>query len=520
MKRCLFCGLALVLLFLGGCKHPGAGTLGWVRVETEDLIIRTDVQPDLAVELAQKWQRLRNAIADNELPCAFERSNVPMEFVLFRDEQDLQDLYRRFVAGLTVRSPSSLLDSNTQYVIVRKEATNNTQLFAHELTHAAVTICFPGARPWLHEGMASFYETAQVRDGKLVLGMPAYGFVAMTNVEPTRDIYSVYVNGTTVLMLPPRLVPDFDELRTMDPVAFAFLGRSRSPSELRLTTAHYAGSWHAVHLLQFGDRTLHPRFRTYLTRLAEGEDDDRAWDSAFYGVDVAARYRDYLNADYKMMSRPIELAAPREPSVHPMTQEQVALLRARLYGWSTDADMAEARKYLDFAAERAPSSVDVMLHLAAFHSDTGNSEDGEHWLRRALEMAPNDPEVLATAIRWYAPSEEREARRADLDEWGGRLAESAQTAFHHAELGEYLLLIAEDPEAAFEQLNKSLTLDATSWRTYALAGRALEELGRAGPAMRAYQTAIALSEDAPNDFRDMLRLKVKQLRAQRGAPDR
>ncbi len=298
-----------------------------------------------------------------------------MEFVLFRDEQDLQDLYRRFVAGLTVRS-RSLLDSNTQYVIVRKEATNNTQLFAHELTHAAVTICFPGARPWLHEGMASFYETAQVRDGKLVLGMPAYGFVAMTNVEPTRDIYSVYVNGTTVLMLPPRLVPDFDELRTMDPVAFAFLGRSRSPSELRLTTAHYAGSWHAVHLLQFGDRTLHPRFRTYLTRLAEGDDDDRAWDSAFYGVDVAARYRDYL------------------------------------------------------------------------------------------------------------------------------------------------LLIAEDPEAAFEELNKSLTLDATSWRTYAFAGRALEELGRTGPALRAYQTAIALTEDAPDDSRDMLRLKVKRLRAERDALER
>ena len=73
MKRCLFFGLASVLFFLGGCKHPGAGTLDWVRVETEDLIIRTDVKPDLAVELARKWQRLRNAIADNELPCAFER---------------------------------------------------------------------------------------------------------------------------------------------------------------------------------------------------------------------------------------------------------------------------------------------------------------------------------------------------------------------------------------------------------------------------------------------------------------
>ena len=62
--------------------------------------------------------------------------------------------------------------------------------------------------------------------------------------------------------------------------------------------------------------------------------------------------------------------------------------------------------------------------------------------------------------------------------------------------------------------------ESTWRRTYALAGRALEELGRTGPAMRAYQTAIALSEGAPNDSRDILRLKVKRLRAERDDPDR
>ncbi len=50
---------------------------------------------------------MRTAIAENELPCALERGNVPMEFV-------------------------------------------------HELTHGAVAICFPGGRPWLHQGIASF----------------------------------------------------------------------------------------------------------------------------------------------------------------------------------------------------------------------------------------------------------------------------------------------------------------------------------------------------------------------------
>jgi len=70
------------------------------------------------------------------------------------------------------------------------QAAKDTQLFVHELTHGAVAICFPGGRPWLHQGMASLYETARIDGGELILGMPAYGFVLMTNVEPMFDIYS------------------------------------------------------------------------------------------------------------------------------------------------------------------------------------------------------------------------------------------------------------------------------------------------------------------------------------------
>jgi len=42
---------------------------------------------------------VRNAIAENELPCAFERTNVPLEIVLLKDAQDMEDLHRRYTAG-------------------------------------------------------------------------------------------------------------------------------------------------------------------------------------------------------------------------------------------------------------------------------------------------------------------------------------------------------------------------------------------------------------------------------------
>ena len=500
--------------FAFGCAGRNvmdANTLGWIRVETEDLVIHTDVDRKEAVKLAKRYQQIRSAIAENEFPCAFERSNAPMEFVMVKDAKDIEALGRRYQAGLTVRSPSARLDAKTQLVMNHRDAAEGTQLFVHELTHGAVALCFPGGRPWLHEGMASFYETARVEEGELVLGMPAFGFVPMTNVEPMHDIYPVYVNRTVVWMLPTRLAPDFDELRSMDAERFYAFGDRRSVSDLRQTTANYAGSWHAVHLLQFGSERLSSLFRTYLTRLARGEDDDHAWKSAFAGSNVAARYQGYLGDDYKIGRIPVETHVPREPTIHAMSQIDVALLRARLYGWSSSEDSETALQYLEFAASKEPDSAEVMLHLAAFNSDTGHEVEGEQWLERALESAPSDPEVLATAILWFSRNNAPNSRREELDAWAEALALSAQTAFQLAELGEHALRTAEDPKMALRHFDKSLALDATRWRTYALAGRAFEDLGQFEKAARAYYTAIALTGHGSSELRSALKRRVERL---------
>jgi Flp pilus assembly protein TadD len=511
--------IALTLLaLLAGCATRGgmdASTMGWIQVETEDLIFRTDVDRKDAVELVKEYQRLRTAIAENELPCAFERSNAPMEFVLLKEQQRIDDLAgRRYIGGITAWPPSSRLDSKLQLVMSRREASNNTQLFVHELTHAGIAMCFPTAPPWVHEGMASFYETARIRNGELVLGMPAYGFVTMTDVEPMFDIYPVVANMTVVWMLPTRLAPDFDELRRMDEEAFFFLGKRRSVSDMRETTAHYAGSWHAIHLLQFGDSTLSERFSRYLGALARGEEDREAWSKAFAGVDVASRYQQYLGTEYKMGSRPIDLVEPREPIVRSMSEVEVALLWARLHGWSSKEDAQKARQYMQLAHDRDPESPDAMLHLAAYHSDLGEDEEGRRWLERALDAAPEDPQVLATLMLWHAGREDLdEETRAELEGWAEALSRSAQTGFQLTELGEYTLREAGDAKAALQQLHDALVLDATWWLTYALAGEALEQLGREEEAIRSYYTAIALTAHEDSDLRNALKRKIARLKS-------
>ncbi|MGB5285496.1 MAG: hypothetical protein WBN29_13365, partial [Polyangiales bacterium] len=257
---------------------------------------------------------------------------------------------------------------------------------------------------------------------------------------------------------------------------FYSLGKRRSVCDLRQRTAHYAGSWLAVHLLQLGDPTLSGRFQTDLTRLARGDDENKAWAGSFAGVDVASRYQGYLDVRYEMGGRAVSIAAPRRPMVHLMSQVDAALLRARLYAWRSEEGAKAALEYLDLAASKDPSASNVMLHKAALHLEAGRNREGWAWLDRAIEQASADPQVAATAILWFASRDGAASERARLDAWAQTLRVSAQTAFRPAALGEYFVRVAGDPRSAFDSLQRSLTLDATSWRTHALIGDALGEV--------------------------------------------
>jgi Tfp pilus assembly protein PilF len=169
---------------------------------------------------------------------------------------------------------------------------------------------------------------------------------------------------------------------------------------------------------------------------------------------------------------------------------------------------------MQLALDGDPESPDVMLHLAAYHSDLGEHEEGRRWLERALDAAPEDPQVLATLMLWYAGRENLdEETRAELEGWGEALSRSAQTGFQLTELGGYTLRELGDAKAALQQLHDALVLDATRWLTYALAGEALERLGREEEAIRSYYTAIALTAHEDSDLRNALKRRIARLKS-------
>ncbi|MEM8609414.1 MAG: tetratricopeptide repeat protein [Myxococcota bacterium] len=515
--RVLFLLLLSAAFGCAGTSNMDKQTLGWIRVETEDLVIRTDVDADDAVELAKRYQRLRTAIAQNEFPCAFERGNAPMELVILKDERELEAIGRRYDIGFPISPPSNKLDAKTQLAMTRRGAGSYTQLFVGQLAYGAMRLCFPEAPPWFVEGMSSFYETARMEGDELVIGMPRYAFVESNDTEPSADIYDVHANRALVTVIPRRRAPDFDELRRLDVEGFYRRGRKyRTPDDFIVRDSNYAGSWLAIHMFQLGEPSFADAFALYLGSLSRGVDDEQAWKDAFGGIDVAARYDDYLVEDFAMGRRPVDLSRSSEPLVTSILPVDVALLRAQMWGWRTDAQRGESLAYIDYAAQQAPTSPEPMLYRAAWLDDRGDQAAAEGWLQQAIDAAPNDPETLATAILWYARRRDlREDRRADLDRWGETLRGSAQNSFQFQELGEYLLRVKGDREAALEALNRALFLDATRWRTYALAGDALRDLGRREEAIRAYYTAIGLSRTQGKRVRAALKEEIAKLEAQR-----
>ena len=155
--------LLVALLGVGRAGRSVLEASTWLdSVETEDLVIGIDVGIEKAVRLAKEDQRLRTAIAENELPCAFERSNVPMEFVSLKDPRTSNTLRvaTRPVFPCSHRAP--ILEAKLQLVMHGREAAKDTQLFVRRADPWRRRDRSPAGRPWLHQGMASVYQTARI----------------------------------------------------------------------------------------------------------------------------------------------------------------------------------------------------------------------------------------------------------------------------------------------------------------------------------------------------------------------
>lgn len=260
----------LPLLLLAACAHsPVRGDIhedGWLLVETAHVSLRTDLDRDDAVararQLEQFWQALATHYAVVVPGAARPSGRFPV--VHFDSCRDYRLVAPESTAGFVFTSRGY----PRERIAVTCDDYDDTTL-VHELAHIFNHHFFSSSLPWVNEGLATYYSTMTVQDGKVVIGkIPPYAvrFIRRAAWEPP-----------------------LDQLRRMSYEEFRAGDQGR----------RYFGAWKLVHLLSNTTPELRARFRHYLAAIGAGATSDEAWDRAFAGLEAGALDEDYRRYQHR-----------------------------------------------------------------------------------------------------------------------------------------------------------------------------------------------------------------------------
>lgn len=482
----------------------GAKTRGWVVVETADLRVRSDARPSRAVELAADYQRMHDAIAEHELPCGFDRLTAPVEVTLFQQTGDM---------SLHHSPQTSLLGLQAQIVIHTSDQNASLGLFSHELTHRLLSVCFPTATTWLHEGMATLYQTARLHEDSLELGFPPYVFPPRSYWKVTPAPTWAEVNGERIMVIPDSAVPGAEEMREMSQTEFY-----GADPLTRLT--NYAGAWALVHLLKMGDLSLSPPFNRYLQALHAGTEESAAWWASFGGLNIPERYRGYLFEHHYARVRSMHIAEPEGLVAQPMSRGEAALMLAQLEAWDDQKAAKRAEAYIDFAAEQDSTRLAAMLLRGAFLEARGDEAGALRSVQQALEQDGTNPDALAAMLQLHmSEAVTTKAFSEKLHAWLRALERNARSSYHFAVAAWWQTYAVHDVPTGIALAERALELDGSSFLAYLCLGDGFASLGDPERALGAYVAALALSRNRAKEARDYLEMRVSAMRTWLGGAE-
>jgi hypothetical protein len=405
-------------LAAGGCAYSAEQrAAGWSVVTTENVVLRTSIGPERALELAAELQRMRDTLAHAALRCAFAGKPAPIQVTVLASPE-FHDIAPKTAVGEYRHWGITWLPDYAGQIVMNEDLDRQTrQIYQHELTHHLVAACFPGAPLWLNEGMASFLETVVIDDGQVLIGIPAFAIQPGWR-QPDTALY----RGVFVRLLGRERLPPVDRVTAATADQFYFQGER---GWLK-TMAGYATAWAVVHLLELGgDRDLKRRFAAFLDGLRRVDADASAlFAESFRGVDLQARLDDYLrrgDMPYLHVRAPaVRTSAAR---VRPMSAGEAHLHWAWLWSDAPAGQEARARVAEHLDAARKDPATRARAHLLAAELLVASRDmaGAEREVTEGLRAAPRDPELL------HAEVDLAIARRSDPSAAAALLRQVART---------------------------------------------------------------------------------------------
>ena len=464
----------MLLSSIGCARSVAARGTGWWRVTTDHVQLDTDLDREHAVTAGwafeDDYRALAHVFPRCEAPEITERVSVTM--IARGDEYDhfaiaqTSGFFRPARAGIVGDDPTLVVRSGSGLA-----SGYFTQVYVHELTHRFVARCYPEAPPWLHEGMARFFETMQVGQD-VVVGIAPY------RVAGNASWVSPFLSGgLEILQVSPRRLPVPSALVALSDADF-----------YRLDTRswNYASGWALIHMLSLGsDAALRNRFTQYLAGTSDHGSDPAWFAQSFEGADLDRQFQAYLSG--ARLERRVPYTPPplSDPPAVALSPGEAHLRLASFSSRRGEQSMRdEVLAHLALAADDPRTLVRArLMQLEMGAVEPGTSKQA--YVVALEQEHPNDLDVLSTAAlfevdrvrptnhgRWLL---DRLAARDDLRAID--VARMADLAINHRLYADGLALarraVQLSPSATTTHAALARALWQNSYRTESLAERRL-----------------------------------------------
>ena len=362
MSKRLFVLLPVLAAALGSARDKAGN---WVQVSSPHFTVITNATEKRGRNIAGQFERMRSM-----LHSAFPKLQVdPAHSIVvlaLRDKNEFRTLEpKAYLANQALQLNGLFVRASDQdYVLMRLDAEGSNQyaIVYHEYTHWLLSKA-PNLPLWLDEGMAEFYETAQINEKDAALG-------------------AAHTHDLMLLRQMPLL--SFDMLCSID---------EKSPyyREKKKGSIFYSESWALAHYLYFHDFDYKTsRVNEYMELLAQNVDPVPAAKRVFGDLKhLETALEHYIQQDSfdRLRMAPIPPVDDLAFEAEPLTNANVNAVKANVLAYN--GRTSEARTLLDDVLKEDPENDSARETLAFL--DSTETREAEDKLRDDLRSSPLSP---------------------------------------------------------------------------------------------------------------------------------
>ena len=477
----------LLLLLLTACgekvmRHPTVGGKPWIVISTDRVEVLTTLDAARAAEVTALLHADADALAKEAIQCPRAVPPLkPARVVLLSNEREFQEIRPRRNTGAFFMSKNTMLSAPEPLLVLPWteffETGKFRHTFLHEYTHRLVNRCWPNMPLWLNEGLAEYYGTLEVHEGRLITGTPAYVFVEYSTEH-------VFYDRQWVKYLPVRAFTSLEELR--NPGGHGLYDASPLRVSMR-----YASSWGYTHFLMSGPHKQ--RFRQFLRALSSPDAKPNLWNVHFSGIESNFREEalaylkpDSLQTESRAMSQTLRVTLRKRP----MSDWESGLLLSQLFA---NNDPERSAALFEEVLQRTPHQTTAIVTKADALAFEDKFDEAEALLLQA-QAAHAEPERELLLALGYLYTEQGKPSIHRLLEHHESLLKLSETEADSELLNAlaWSHFALDEREASKQALSSALQLNPACWTCYRTRALRLQAEGKWAAAAEAYNTAASV----------------------------